>query len=329
MTGGCGLPLPETAEPATKAKTLPYLPGLDGLRALAVLAVVLYHAGQTWLPGGFLGVEVFFVISGYIITSGLLAEWRETGRIAFGAFWLRRARRLLPALFAMIAALLVLSLVYLPAELHRLRSDALAAAAYVTNWSLILEHRDYFETFARPPLLQHLWSLAVEEQFYVVWPLVMAALLRLRRPRLAAAVLIAGALTSAALMAALYSDPYDTARVYYATDTRASGLLLGSALAFAVRPGQSLSRWWSLTLLLGGMAGAWIGNSMYNMFSGGQRDSGYVETTTYEDSSSSTSSDWQRDDSGAVGSDSSSDWGDSGGGGDIGGGDSGGGGSEW
>jgi peptidoglycan/LPS O-acetylase OafA/YrhL len=152
---------------------LPYLPGLDGLRALAVTAVLLYHAELHWIPGGFLGVEVFFVISGYLITALLLAEWRQRGRIDIKTFWLRRARRLLPALYLMLAVTLAFAVVFLPGEVARLRSDAIAAFGYVTNWYLVFGHQSYFETANRPSLLQHLWSLAIEEQFYVLWPLLL------------------------------------------------------------------------------------------------------------------------------------------------------------
>jgi peptidoglycan/LPS O-acetylase OafA/YrhL len=144
---------------------LPYMPGLDGLRALAVIAVLLYHAGISWLPGGFLGVEVFFVLSGYLITALLLAEWRTKGSVDVKAFWMRRARRLLPALYLLIVATLAYAVVFLPGEVAGLRNDALAAFGYVTNWYLVLGHESYFEAVGRPSLLKHLWSLAVEEQF--------------------------------------------------------------------------------------------------------------------------------------------------------------------
>ncbi|WP_040667702.1 acyltransferase family protein, partial [Nitrolancea hollandica] len=145
---------------------LPYLPGLDGLRALALIAVVLYHADLSWFPGGFLGVEVFFVLSGYLITSLLLAEWNPQGRIDLKAFWLRRARRLLPAAYLLVLVTLSFAVLFLPGEVANLRGDAAAAFTYVTNWYLVLADRSYFEMIGRPPALQHLWSLAVEEQFY-------------------------------------------------------------------------------------------------------------------------------------------------------------------
>jgi peptidoglycan/LPS O-acetylase OafA/YrhL len=242
----------------SRTRSLPYLPGLDGLRALAVLAVVIYHAQREWLPGGFLGVEVFFVISGYIITSGLLAEANATGTIGLRRFWARRALRLLPALFLLLAVLLVVTAAFAPDKLDELRGDSLAAAAYVMNWNLVLRHNSYFDAFAPPPLLQHLWSLAVEEQFYIVWPLAMTLLVKLPGRRTAAAALCVAGLGSAALMAALFGDVYHTARVYYGTDTRASGLLLGSALAFVVVPGGEtggLRRPLAFVLALGGLAG--------------------------------------------------------------------------
>jgi len=220
--------------------------------------VVLYHAHPEWLPGGFLGVEVFFVISGYIITSGLLAEARGTGGISLRRFWARRALRLLPALFTLLAVLLAVTAVFRPDKLGELRGDSLAAAAYVMNWNLVLRHNSYFDTFAPPPLLQHLWSLAVEEQFYIVWPLVMTLLVKLPGRRTPAAVLCLAGLGSAGLMALLFGDVYHTARVYYGTDTRASGLLLGSALAFVVAPGAEgggLRRVLAMVLALAGLAG--------------------------------------------------------------------------
>lgn len=228
------------------SETLPYMPGLDGLRALAVVAVLLYHAGLAWIPGGFLGVDVFFVISGYLITSLLLAEWAARGRVDLMAFWLGRARRLLPAAFLVIAASLAFAVVFLPGEVAGLRGDALASFGYVTNWYLIFEHESYFEAVGRPSLLRHLWSLAVEEQFYLLWPPLLAAgfgmgALFYRRRRLLVAVL-AGAAGSALLMAALYQPEVDPSRVYYGTDTRAAGLLVGAALAFFWAPGGAPRR---------------------------------------------------------------------------------------
>ena len=222
------------------------MPGLDGLRALAVVAVLLYHAGISWLPGGFLGVDVFFVISGYLITSLLLAEWGVKGRVDLKAFWLGRARRLLPAAALVVGASLAFAVLFLPGEVAGLRSDALASFGYVTNWYLIFENESYFEAVGRPSLLRHLWSLAVEEQFYVLWPPLLAAglgvgALAYRRRRLFSAVLV-GAAASALLMAILYDPEVDPSRVYYGTDTRAAGLLIGAALAFVWAPGRRRAR---------------------------------------------------------------------------------------
>jgi peptidoglycan/LPS O-acetylase OafA/YrhL len=229
---------------------LSYLPGLDGLRAFAVTAVLLYHAELPWIRGGFLGVEVFFVISGYLITTLLLTEWHQQGRINIVGFWMRRARRLLPALYLLLVVTLAFAVVFLPGEVARLRDDALAAFAYVTNWYLILGEQSYFETTGRPSLLQHLWSLAVEEQFYVLWPLLLTVALwgvaaprrRWRRRRLALCIALAGAVGSALLMATLYQPGVDPSRVYYGTDTRVAGLLFGAALAFVWVPGR-IPRW--------------------------------------------------------------------------------------
>ena len=245
---GRPLPRPRRAEEAGGGQTntgawLPYSPGLDGLRAFAVIAVLLYHAGLSWIPGGFLGVEVFFVISGYLITALLLAEWHQRGSINLRAFWLRRARRLLPALYLMLLVTLTFAVVFLPGEVAKLRSDAIAALGYVTNWYLVFGHESYFESVGRPSLLKHLWSLAVEEQFYLLWPPMLAAALSLGalrwRRRRALLLALAGATASALLMAILYRPEVDPSRIYFGTDTRATGLLLGAALAFVWAPGRS------------------------------------------------------------------------------------------
>ncbi|MFN8498255.1 MAG: acyltransferase family protein [Anaerolineae bacterium] len=218
---------------------LPYLPGLDGLRAVAVLAVIAYHADMGWLSGGFLGVEVFFVISGYLITALLAAEWEQRDRIDLKSFWLRRARRLLPAVFVLIAAVLTITVLFLPDEVASLRGDAAAAIAYVTNWWLIISQKSYFEAVGRPSLLRHLWSLAVEEQFYLFWPLIMAGMLGLlwRGKRLLAIALVVGAaVASSVWMGILYQPDVDPSRIYYGTDTRAAGFLLGAALALVWSP---------------------------------------------------------------------------------------------
>ena len=229
---------PTPGRPAAAEPRLAYLPGLDGLRAIAVGAVLLYHADLGLLPGGFLGVDVFFVISGFLITSLLLAEWEARGSLDLRAFWLRRARRLLPALFLVLLGSLAFAVVFLPDSVARLRSDATAAAAYVTNWYLVAGNQSYFDTIDRQSPLVHLWSLAVEEQFYIAWPIALGLALRFGRRRGAFGLTIAGAAASVLWMAVLFDPEGDPSRVYYGTDTRIAGPLIGGALAFvmAARP---------------------------------------------------------------------------------------------
>ena len=214
------------------------MPGLDGLRALAVLAVLAYHLDLGWASGGLLGVGVFFTLSGFLITDLLLEEWVKGG-VDVGRFWLRRARRLLPALFVILVVVAAWVTLLRPEELDSLRGAVASAAAYVNNWWLIFSDIPYVDRFGPPSSLGHLWSLAVEEQFYLVWPFVLLAGLRLLReharrarvrPRLAAATLVLAA-ASAVLMALLYHPGFDSTRVYDGTDTRAFGLLIGAALA--------------------------------------------------------------------------------------------------
>jgi peptidoglycan/LPS O-acetylase OafA/YrhL len=213
-----------------------YLPGIDGLRAIAVLAVLLFHGDVESVGGGFLGVEVFFVVSGYLITLLLLREFDGGGTVALKAFWSRRVRRLLPAAGAVVLASLSYALLFLPDEVSGLRADGLSAAGYVTNWWLVFEDQPYFEAMGRPSLLQHLWSLAVEEQFYLAWPIVFLVLLKFLGKRFALLVTVAGAAGSYGLMAWLHDPAVDPARVYYGTDTRAGGLLVGAALAMTWDP---------------------------------------------------------------------------------------------
>jgi peptidoglycan/LPS O-acetylase OafA/YrhL len=227
-----------------------YLPGLDGLRALAVLAVLAYHLGLGWAPGGLLGVGVFFTLSGYLITDLLLGQFARTGSLQLLDFWFRRARRLLPALFVMLAVVIAwVALLHRP-QLAGLRGAVASAAAYVSNWYLIGQHTSYFARFGPPSPLGHLWSLAVEEQFYLVWPWLLMLGLAVVRPRRGtgsraaagtgaagryglAVVTLALAGASAAAMTMLYHPGYDPTRVYDGTDTRAFALLIGAALAFA------------------------------------------------------------------------------------------------
>ena len=209
--------------------------GIDGLRALAVAAVFLYHANVSWMPGGFLGVDVFFVISGYLITSLLIAEFDAHGHVALARFWAGRARRLLPALFLLLAVLLLIGATVQRGKLVGLRGDALASIFYVANWHFIFEHLSYFAQFGRPTPLRHLWSLAVEEQFYLLWPPLFLVAVRYARRALPALVALA-AIGSAALMWTLYTPGPDTSRIFYGTDTRAAPLLVGVLLAFAWKP---------------------------------------------------------------------------------------------
>jgi peptidoglycan/LPS O-acetylase OafA/YrhL len=209
---------------------LTYRPGLDGLRAIAVAGVFLYHSRIDWLPGGFLGVDLFFVLSGYLITSLLLVEWEARNRIDLRRFWLRRARRLLPALVVVVLAALILAAIFARDDLARTRGDAISSLLYYTNWHEIIANHSYFNLMGRPSLLQHLWSLAVEEQFYVIWPLLLVpGLVLLGRKRLPFLV-AAGIAGSATLMWVLY-NPTDPTRVWNGTDTRAFLLLMGILLA--------------------------------------------------------------------------------------------------
>ncbi|MCP3911363.1 MAG: acyltransferase [Actinomycetia bacterium] len=215
---------------------MPYLGGIDGIRALAVLAVVAYHLDAAWMPGGFFGVEVFFAVSGYLITALLVREVAGSGRVDLVGFWTRRARRLLPTLGVTLVGVLTWVSLFDTALADRVRREGVAAVGYLTNWYLILRQESYFDGFGRPSPLRHLWSLAIEEQFYLVWPILLAAGLGLFGKRLLALLILAGAAGSTALMF-LWFEPYaDPTRVYFGTDTRASGLLLGAALALLWRP---------------------------------------------------------------------------------------------
>lgn len=225
-----------------------YMPALDGVRGLAVAGVLAYHGGLNWAGGGFLGVDAFLVLSGYLITALLITEGDARGGIALRAFWMRRARRLLPALFVLIAGVAAYgALLAEPYELPGIRADALATLAYVANWQQVLTGDSYFEQFGTPSPLLHTWSLAIEEQWYVVWPLALALAVRARaRPHMLLALCIALTLASAALMALLRAPGEDPSRVYYGTDTRAQSLLVGAALALALsmpRVTAALSRW--------------------------------------------------------------------------------------
>lgn len=207
-------------------------PGFDGLRALAVLAVMAFHDQFTAMPGGFLGVDVFFVLSGYLITDLLVTQWRRNGGLDLRGFWVRRARRLFPALAAVLVTVATAAAVIEPAQLGQLRPALIAAVTYSSNWWQASHHQSYFTAFGPPPPLQHLWSLAIEEQFYLAWPLILALLLMLcQRRRLRAAAAWLAAAISALTMAVLYTPGADPSRVYYGTDTHSTALLVGTALA--------------------------------------------------------------------------------------------------
>src|SRR5580692_9208319 len=220
-------------ESAISHTRLSYLPGLDGIRAFAVVAVMLFHGGVPHMAGGFMGVDAFFVLSGFLITSLLIGEWRQTLTIKLGAFWARRARRLLPALLLMLLFVAFFASVIVPKGTYgALRLDALATLLYVSNWHFILVNSNYFnETSASSPLL-HTWSLAVEEQFYVIWPLVVLAVMHFTRSlRALFALCCAAAIASALWMHHVYDGGLNTNRAYLGTDTRSQCLFIGCALA--------------------------------------------------------------------------------------------------
>ncbi|MFP4945074.1 acyltransferase family protein [Staphylococcus pseudintermedius] len=215
-----------------------YMPGLDGVRAVAVIAIIIYHLNPQWLSGGFLGVDTFFVISGYLITSLLLTEYHNTGKIELMSFWLRRVKRLIPAVLFLVMGVIVLSLIFMPTEIQKVRADSIAAIFYVSNWWYIMQNVDYFEQFAVQPL-KHLWSLAIEEQFYLVFPIVLLSLLsfirRLKSIRIIFLILL---VISMIAMMVLYVPNENVARVYFGTDTRIQTLLMGVLLALVWPPFQ-------------------------------------------------------------------------------------------
>lgn len=238
MTGSATLPRTDTLVPAAASVgvrgsgAVPHVAALDGLRGVAVAAVVAYHVRPDLVPGGYLGVDVFFVLSGYLITSLLLAEHERSGRIDLGAFVRRRARRLLPALFVVVAATVVWGAIVLEgAELARLRDQVWSTCAYLTNWQLVAAGESYFGAFVVPSPLRHAWSLAVEEQFYLVWPLTVVAVAR-RGRRAVGIVAVAGAVASAFALAVSF-DAVDPSRAYFGTDSRILEPLIGAALAAA------------------------------------------------------------------------------------------------
>ena len=250
-------PTAGTPVPAANPGHLAYLPGLDGLRALSVLAVIVYHANKSWLGGGFLGVEVFFVISGYLITTLLLIESERTGSISLRQFWVRRARRLLPALWTMLVMVVLWCAAFEREALGQLRGDVVAAVLYGFNWFQVWMGTSYFGQLGLVPL-RHLWSLAVEEQFYLVWPVLIAVLLRVvgRRSWLLGLLFLAATGAVAAYVATTYTQGVpgtvlETPGHYLnlfgqpvlrldflllGTLGRAGGLFIGASLAFWFRP---------------------------------------------------------------------------------------------
>jgi peptidoglycan/LPS O-acetylase OafA/YrhL len=228
-------PAADPASPSVApAHRIAYQPALDGLRALAILTIMLYHGQVPWPRGGYLSVDLFFALSGYLITTLLLQEWDRRGAISLKRFWSGRARRLLPALFLMLAGVAAYAALLAPTTgLPRVRGDALSTLLYVANWRFAFTHLSYFEQFGDSSPLTHMWTLGIEEQYYLLWPLALIVGLRLARGRLRP--LLVGTLlamaASALVMAALYRPGVDPSRLYYGTDTRAQALLFGGALA--------------------------------------------------------------------------------------------------
>lgn len=209
-----------------------YIPALDGLRTFAVLAVIAYHMGMPWATGGLLGVTVFFVLSGYLITSLLIIEFQGTGRINLPDFWLRRVRRLFPAIVFSIVGIAVLCTVFNHALLTKLRPDVLPSLFFFNNWWQIFHNVSYFDALGSPSPVTHFWSLAIEEQFYLVWPVLLFIMMKLGvKKRTLSIVTLVLALASAVDMGVLFDPQGDPSRVYYGTDTRAFSLLIGAWLA--------------------------------------------------------------------------------------------------
>jgi len=218
-----------------------YIPAIDGLRAIAVMAVIFYHLGFDWIPGGFLGVDLFFVISGYVITRLLLDSIERSGGLDLRAFYIARVRRLLPALGFMLATTAIAVGIWAPDTIKRFLIDTPFALTGSMNWWLVGHHLDYFEAIGRPPLLQHTWSLAVEAQFYLVWPLILLAILKFfGKKRVSLVSLAIAAISGITLMIVSFSldasNASKVSHVYFGTDTHSIGLFLGAALAVSWIP---------------------------------------------------------------------------------------------
>ena len=222
-----------------------YIHSVDGLRAVAVLAVLLYHLGIDWIPGGFLGVDLFFVISGYVITGLILDSIARSGTLDLRAFYLSRIRRLLPALIAMLVFTTLFIGVYAPETVRRFVADIPYVLTGSMNWALVARQQDYFEAIGRPPLLQHTWSLAVEAQFYLIWPLVLLFILKYfgkkNIPYAALGIALASGIALFAYSVRIDTQESAISHVYFGTDTHSIGLFLGSALAVSWQP-QNLTR---------------------------------------------------------------------------------------
>ncbi len=218
-----------------------YIPAIDGLRAVAVIAVMLYHLGFTWIPGGFLGVDLFFVISGYVITRLLLDSIQRSGGLDLRAFYKARIRRLFPPLVFMIFVTVIYISIWAPETMRRFISDSPFALFGGMNWWLVFRHTDYFDTISRPPLLQHTWSLGVEAQFYLIWPLILLLVLRqFGKAKIPGAALIIAAFSGIALLLVSFevdaANASQVSHVYFGTDTHSIGLFLGAALAVSWVP---------------------------------------------------------------------------------------------
>ncbi|CAB4650966.1 unannotated protein [freshwater metagenome] len=218
-----------------------HIPAIDGLRAVAVIAVMLYHLGFSWIPGGFLGVDLFFVISGYVITRLLLDSIQRSGGLDLRGFYLARIRRLLPALVFMVFSTALFISVWAPETVKRFVTDIPFVVSGSMNWALVYRHQDYFEAIGRPPLLQHTWSLAVESQFYLLWPLILLLVLKQfgKNKIPSAALAIAGFSGIALLVLSMRMDASNAqsvSHVYFGTDTHSIGLFLGAALAVSWIP---------------------------------------------------------------------------------------------